>query len=60
MGALGQAVISALIVLASGYLGGFLGIAGCIMATMAAAVGCIVYHLELRQTHDKTDTDDET
>lgn len=38
-----QSIISALIVLACGYLGCFLGIAGCILATVASATGCIVY-----------------
>nr|WP_325193324.1 hypothetical protein [uncultured Oscillibacter sp.] len=54
MGALGHALLSVLIVLVSGYLGCFMGIAGCIMATVAAAVGCIVYHLERRQENNKT------
>ena len=58
MGALGHAGLSTLIVLAAGYLGGFLGIGGCIIVTAATAVGCIVYHLERRQVHDETD--DET
>ena len=38
-----QACISALIVLVCGYFGCFLEMAGCIMASIAAATGCIVY-----------------
>lgn len=38
-----QAILSALIVLVCGYIGGFLGIAGCVMASFASATGCIVY-----------------
>jgi hypothetical protein len=38
-----QAILSAAIVLVCGYLGCFLDLAGCILATAAAATGCIVY-----------------
>ncbi len=41
-----QALVSALIVLACGYVGCFLGIAGCVMACCAAATGCIVYAIK--------------
>lgn len=41
-----QAIISALIVLVCGYLGCFLDLAGCIIATTAAATGCVVYALK--------------
>ena len=38
-----QAVLSAIIVFVCGYLGCFLDLAGCIIATAAASVGCIVF-----------------
>ena len=41
-----KAVLSALIVIAAGYLGCFLDLAGCIMSTVAAATGCIVYSVQ--------------
>ena len=46
---MGQAVVSAVIVLACGYLGCFLGEAGCIMAVAAAMTGCIVYAIGKKQ-----------
>ena len=44
-----QAVCSALIVLVCGYLGCFLDLPGCILATAASATGCIVY--AIRRSH---------
>ena len=41
-----QAIISAIIVVVCGYLGCFLDVAGCIMATIAAATGCVVYAIK--------------
>ena len=41
-----QAFVSALIVLICGYAGCFLGIAGCVMTSCAAATGCIVYAMK--------------
>lgn len=46
-----QAIISAIIVLVCGYLGCFLDIVGCILATAASATGCIVYAI----LHQKKD-----
>ncbi len=43
-----QAFLSGLIVLAAGYLGCFLDLAGCIIASIAAATGCIVYAVRKR------------
>ncbi|MGI5856428.1 MAG: hypothetical protein ACOX64_08215 [Candidatus Merdivicinus sp.] len=43
-----QAFLSSLIVLAAGYLGCFLDLAGCIIASIAAATGCIVYAVRKR------------
>lgn len=40
---MGRAIASAVLVLACGYLGCFLGEAGCILAVAAASTGCIVY-----------------
>ena len=54
MGAFGHALISALLILIGGYLGSFLGLAGCMIMTAAVSVGCIVYHLERRQKKDET------
>ena len=48
MGAFGHALISALLILIGGYLGSFLGLAGCMIMTAAVSVGCIVYHLKNR------------
>ena len=41
-----QALLSVFIVLGCGYIGCFLDIAGCIMASLAAATGCIVYAIK--------------
>ena len=41
--AMQKALLSAFIVLVCGFLGGFLGLPGCFMATTASATGCIVY-----------------
>ena len=38
-----KALLSALIVVICGYLGCFLGLAGCIITTVASATACIVY-----------------
>lgn len=54
MGAFGHALISALLILIGGYLGSFLGLAGCMIMTAAVSVRCIVYHLERRQKKDET------
>lgn len=54
MGAFGHALISALLILIGGYLGSFLGLAGCMIMTADVSVGCIVYHLERRQKKDET------
>lgn len=43
MKSVGQAIVSAIIVFFCGYLGCFLDLAGCIIATIASATGCIVY-----------------
>lgn len=40
---MGRAIGSAAIVFMCGYLGCFLGEAGCILAAASAATGCIVY-----------------
>ena len=41
-----QAIISAIIVVVCGYLGCFLDVAGCIIATIGAATGCVVYAIK--------------
>ena len=47
-----QAIISAIIVVVCGCLGCFLDMAGCIIATMSAATGCVVYAIK-RTNKDK-------
>ena len=47
-----QAIISTIIVLVCGYFGCFLDIAGCIMATVASATGCIVYAVTANKKGD--------
>jgi len=49
---MGRAIGSAAVVLLCGYLGCFLGEAGCILATAAAATGCVVYAID-RAKEDK-------
>ena len=44
-----QAILSACIVLVCGFLGCFLDIAGCVMASLAAATGCIVYAIRRKK-----------
>ncbi len=46
---MGQALLSGLIVLAAGYLGCFLDLPGCIIASIAAATGCIVYAIKQKK-----------
>ncbi len=41
-----QAIISVLIVLVCGYIGCFLGIAYCVLFSIASATGCIVYAIK--------------
>ncbi|MBU5627255.1 hypothetical protein KQI82_10080 [Oscillibacter sp. MSJ-2] len=41
-----RAIICALIVLAAGYFGCILGVAGCMIAVGATMTGCIIYELE--------------
>lgn len=43
---MGRAICTALLVFAAGFLGCFLGEAGCILLTATAMTGCIVYELE--------------
>lgn len=45
-----QAILSAVIVFVVGYLGCFLDLAGCILATAAAVTGCIVYAIQNNKT----------
>ena len=47
-----QAIISTIIVLICGYFGCFLDIAGCIMATVGSATGCIVYAVTANRKDD--------
>ena len=47
-----QAIISTIIVLICGYFGCFLDIAGCIMATVGSATGCIVYAVTANKKSD--------
>ena len=46
-----KAILSAVLVFAVGYLGAFLGAAGCLLATVAAATGCIVYAIYDARNH---------
>ena len=41
-----RAFICALIVIAAGYLGCILDVAGCMLAVGASMTGCIIYELE--------------
>ena len=47
-----QAIVSTIIVLICGYFGCFLDIAGCIMATVGSATGCIVYAVTANKKGD--------
>ena len=44
-----QAMISFLVVVVCGYLGCFLDLAGCIIATVGSATACIVYAIKGRK-----------